>query len=284
MKTIGFIDYYLNEWHANNYPKWIAESPAGKGGFAVSYAWGEKAAPDGVSTKAWCEKYGVTPCGSMEEVCEKSDYLIILSPDNSEKHLEYAQKVLPFGKRTYIDKTFTPALGEAKKIFALAEQYHTPVCSSSALRFAEEIVSYKGDVRGLVTLGSGPSFDTYAVHQFEIIARLMGVGAEKLMAVKNAANVSLLIQYKDGRNAAYNQFIGANVPFAVSIETGNSSDVCYRSIGSDFFKSFINALIEFFDTGKVLAEKEDTLSVIAMIEAGKKALKAPFEWIPIGAI
>ena len=23
MKTIGFIDYYLSEWHANNYPDWI---------------------------------------------------------------------------------------------------------------------------------------------------------------------------------------------------------------------------------------------------------------------
>ena len=24
MKKIGFIDYYISEWHANNYPKWIA--------------------------------------------------------------------------------------------------------------------------------------------------------------------------------------------------------------------------------------------------------------------
>ena len=25
MKKIGFIDYYLDEWHANNYPRMIAE-------------------------------------------------------------------------------------------------------------------------------------------------------------------------------------------------------------------------------------------------------------------
>lgn len=23
MKKTGFIDYYLDEWHANNYPQWI---------------------------------------------------------------------------------------------------------------------------------------------------------------------------------------------------------------------------------------------------------------------
>ena len=23
MKTVGFVDYYINEWHANNYVGWI---------------------------------------------------------------------------------------------------------------------------------------------------------------------------------------------------------------------------------------------------------------------
>lgn len=25
MKKIGFVDYFLDEWHANNYPVWIAD-------------------------------------------------------------------------------------------------------------------------------------------------------------------------------------------------------------------------------------------------------------------
>ena len=29
MQTIGFIDYFLDEWHANNYPEWINRRPAG---------------------------------------------------------------------------------------------------------------------------------------------------------------------------------------------------------------------------------------------------------------
>ena len=29
MKTIGFIDYYLSEWHANNYPNWIKQACEG---------------------------------------------------------------------------------------------------------------------------------------------------------------------------------------------------------------------------------------------------------------
>ena len=28
MKKIGFIDFFLDEWHANNYPKWIRQASA----------------------------------------------------------------------------------------------------------------------------------------------------------------------------------------------------------------------------------------------------------------
>ena len=38
MKKIGFIDYYLDEWHANNYPRMIAE--ASNGSMAVTGAFG----------------------------------------------------------------------------------------------------------------------------------------------------------------------------------------------------------------------------------------------------
>ena len=26
MKHIGFVDYYISEWHANNYPAWFKEA------------------------------------------------------------------------------------------------------------------------------------------------------------------------------------------------------------------------------------------------------------------
>ena len=29
MKTVGFIDYYLDEYHANNYPQWLKDASKG---------------------------------------------------------------------------------------------------------------------------------------------------------------------------------------------------------------------------------------------------------------
>ena len=44
MTKIGFIDYYLDEWHANNYPKFFQQWTEG---FEVAYAWGQIDKPGG---------------------------------------------------------------------------------------------------------------------------------------------------------------------------------------------------------------------------------------------
>ena len=54
---------------------------------------------------------------SIEELCEKSDNILILAPANPETHLKYAKIALSYGKTTYIDKTFAPDLKTAKEIY-----------------------------------------------------------------------------------------------------------------------------------------------------------------------
>ena len=55
---IGFIDYYLDEWHANNYPAWIEK--ASNGEYTVAYAYGEIDSPlGGRTTEQWCKESGI---------------------------------------------------------------------------------------------------------------------------------------------------------------------------------------------------------------------------------
>ncbi len=142
MKKIGFVDYYIDEWHANNYPIWIKKlCEQNDQEFVVAYAWAEvdRFNEADRSTAEWCKDFQVQQCNTLEELCEKSDYIIVLAPSNPEKHLEYAKKVLLYGKRTYIDKTFAPDYATAKEIFAIGKRYNTPFFTSSALRYAEEL-------------------------------------------------------------------------------------------------------------------------------------------------
>ena len=124
-KKIGFIDLYISEWHANNYPAWIKKACEEFGyDYEVKYGWGEQdvSPTTGETTDQWCERMGVERCNTIEEICEKSDVLVILSPSRADKHLEYAKIAFTYGKPTYIDKPFSDSVENAKEIFALSEK------------------------------------------------------------------------------------------------------------------------------------------------------------------
>lgn len=285
MKKIGFVDYYLNEWHANKYPAWIKEISARKGlDYKVCYAYGEIAAPhDGKTSADWCAENGIEECRTIDELCEKSDFIIILSPDNAEKHLQYAEAVLRYKKPTYVDKTFAPDVGQAKKIFDISEKFCCPICSSSALRFADELKGLK-EVENMISIGGGLTYDIYAIHQIEMIVRLMGSDVKRIMATQNTKSINLTMEYSDGRRASLIQNVYCSkMPFILLTEHSNTRETRYTVIQSDFFVNFIDALLDFFETGIKVAQKQETLAVIGLIESGKRALDRPDSWIDVNS-
>lgn len=279
MKKIGFIDYYLNEWHANNYPAWIEEATGGE--MKVCYGYGKIAHPvNGMTSEEWCAKMGVECCATIDEIVEKSDYLIVLSPDNPEMHWELVQKPLRSGKPTYVDKTFAPDKKTAEDIFALAEEYHTPMWSSSALRFSQEIQGLDtAKIDGMVSVGSGV-MDIYLIHQVEPIVTLMGTEVEKVMYAGTDMTPHILLQYKDGRAATIAHMPEA--PFALYINNTDGTTVSIPAT-SEFFPNLMKKMMEFFKTeGKVVgAPKEQTIAVIAVIDAAKEAKKNPGTWVNV---
>ena len=122
---IGFIDFYIDEWHANNYPGMIDEYNKAHGtDHKVAYAWAETEPAGHLSTAEWCEKFGAKKCETIEELCEKADHVIVLAPSDPDKHLGYAEKIFATGTSPYIDKTFAPDCTTAKRIFDLADKHN----------------------------------------------------------------------------------------------------------------------------------------------------------------
>ena len=164
MKKIGFIDYYLDEWHANNYPRMIAE--ASNGSMAVTGAFGLIDSPiGGRTTETWCREMNIPRFETIEALIAASDALIVLSPDNCEMHEQLCRLPLASGKPTYVDKTFAPDGETARRIFAMAEESGTPCCSTSALRFADEYADIAPDAVQAISSWGPNGFDTYSIHQ-----------------------------------------------------------------------------------------------------------------------
>lgn len=277
MKKIGFIDYYLDEWHANNYPAWILE--ASNGEMKVAYAYGHIDSPiGGMTTDEWCAKYGIPRCDTIEEVIEKSDLLIVLSPDNCEMHEELCQLPLRSGKSTYVDKTFAPDYATAKRIFDIAEASNTPCYSTSALRFASEYAEI--DTTGITAISSvGPNgFETYAIHQLEPIMMLMQTPVSRVMYVPAEGWYTVVLEFADGRRGTLAGFEGG-APFGMNIasKTGNTA----VTVQSDFFGAFIKELCDFFATGEIKVPHEETLAIMAVRGAVLNAQKNPEQWVNV---
>jgi hypothetical protein len=280
MKKIGFVDFYLSEWHANNYPAWIEKANEALGlDYKVAYAWAEEdvSPVDGRTTDEWCQAFGAEKCASLAELCEKSDVILVLSPSDPDKHLPYAKVVLPFGKPTYIDKTFTPNTAEAKEIFAIAAKYNTPFFSTSALRYATELEALAG-CRRVVTTGSGRTADEYIVHQTEMVVKLLGLGAKRVRAMQMGLPTVFEVAYGDDRTATMT-YANCALPFTL-LGTGGGKN-CWQQVKSEFFVALLRDILRFYETGETSFDTAETLEIMAIREAALKALNTPGEWVEL---
>lgn len=272
---IGFIDFYLDEWHANNYPKWIMEASSGDMKVTEAFALMDSPKKGGRSSEDWCRDMGIRQCLSMDDLIDRVDGIIVLSPDNAEMHEALCQLPLRSGKPVYVDKTFAPDKETAIRLFDLADRSGTPCYSSSALRFAKE---YQGLEKPLSISSRGPGqFETYAVHQVEPALMLMDSKPKKVLGMGDSSRQTLLIAFEDGRFADISCF--GDGGFQTRVKTGE--EVKDLDAVSDFFKDFILGMVHFFRTKEAPVPHAQTIDIMAVLGAGKRALQKPGTWVDV---
>lgn len=263
-RKIGFIDLFIDEWHSNHYPAWFKAAPR-SGEFELGYAWEEKPFPGRRGLKQWCAENQMIPATTIEEVVEKSDAVCVLAPANPEAHERLAEIALQSGKPLYIDKPFADGLSTAERIFATAEKCGTPLMSSSALRFGNELLSDKlQEMKPVIfnTTGGGRSYAEYAIHQLEMIVSVMGTEVEEMRLNGDEKKVSVVLSYSGDRVAtlAY----APSFPFTLSAANATESQVCPAL--NNTFQNLTAAILDFFATGKSPIRKEETLCIVSLLE------------------
>ena len=277
MKRIGLIDYYINEWHALNYPAFLnnVKGEVDKD-FEITNFYAEINHLD-LSSDEYEKRYGVHKCSSLEELCEKCDYLMVLYPDNPERKFEVIKKVIPYKKPIFVDKTFMNNFNEAKQTFELAEQYHTPLFTSSSLRYANEVVALE-NVDSLLVIAPSVHLSDYWIHPLEIVVSKMGTNAIRAKLSKSGVHHMLNIEYPNNKSA-----------LIVIAEGGNAQDFFISGNGkfkqnlvrcaSPYFENEMKDIIRFFK------EKKSSFSYLETLEAMKLrdiALLNRFdEWISL---
>ncbi len=275
---IGFIDKYLDEWHANHLPEWLREATD----VEEIYAYEQMANPHegGISGKEWAEEHDAILCDSIEEVVEKSDFLIVLAPNYPESHEELCELPLRSGKPTYVDKTFAPDKEMAKKLIELAKEHNTPLFTTSALRYSDELIDVDTEnIKTISMRGPGP-LEMYSIHYIESIVRLFGPEAESVMFIGDKENPAYIMRFSGNRYATAHQF-DWDCPFNISLKYSDEKAPLYISKCNNFFIGFVKKLVEFFETAKNPVDYEETIAVIAIRAAILNAVKTPGEWVNI---
>lgn len=267
MKKIGLIDYYLDEYHAHVAFKSIGDLNTELGtDFAITAAYAEKDSDGGLTTAQFCEKHGIESKASIAELCSEVDYIIILSPDDNDKKEGYAIEAIKAGKPIFMDKTFTDTYASACRIFDAADKAGVPLFSSSSLRYADELKSYKKNSTSVLVLGSGVTMDKYAVHYLEIIISCMGVGIKTVRHEQRGEQEWVHIGYSDGRQATAVISMGDYLDFRVFL-----ADSCGKTrnfeILSPIFKLQMADVLRFFETKEVSFDRAETLELMKTLDA-----------------
>ncbi len=270
MKKIGFVDFYLDEWHANHYPDWIRNSRLGAD-FRIGGAWELQAGARPLAT--WCREMEIPPYHSLEALIADCDAFCVLAPSNPERHEELAHEVLASGKPVFIDKPFAPDQAAAERLFQRADQFHTPLFSSSALRFSNELQAARNQfpVDFMETQGGGSSFWEYSIHQIEMLVSVMGGEMAELSHVRYGDADHVEFAFADGRGAA----------MTLHPKLGFSATLLGRDHGltitrmTDMFPNLIDAMLKFFRDGIPPVDRRETIAIARIIRTAIDAAKTP---------
>lgn len=222
------------------------------------------------------DKWKVELVGSIEELCRKVDAVLLLSVDGR-VHLEQVKPVFAAKKPVFIDKPFAASFRDAREIVRLARESGTPFFSSSSRRFSAEIEALKnnrsyGDIQGAITYGPMPIDRThpdlfwYGIHSVEALYTLMGPGCESVARTHtNGADV-VTGKWKDGRIGTMRGIRAGKQDYG-AVAFGAKANLATPTPMKSDYRNLLVEVVKFFHTGVPPIPPEETLEMMAFMEA-----------------
>jgi len=295
-KRIGIIG--LDAYHAAQFTK-VLNSPehaAELKGYRVTAAYpqGSKLLEKRIQkipeyTKV-VQDLGVKVIHDMDELLEQVDAVMLCSND-ARVHLEQAMPVIGRRKKLFIDKPFATDLAESIQIFDAAEKHHTPVFTSSALRFIKSIQDLEpataGKVLGAHTF-SPCSIEPYladllwyGIHGIEMLFSVMGTGCKSVQRTHTESFDAVTGVWDDDRIGTFRGFRKGGSGFGGTVFAEKS----IVSLG-DFegYKPLVKAMVDFFESGTSPVSRRETLEIIAFIMAADESKKQGGSAVPLPKI
>jgi predicted dehydrogenase len=219
------------------------------------------------------QKFGVTIVDSIEKLLSVSD-VILLETNDGRLHLEQAMPVLKEGKRMFIDKPMTASLKDAITIFDEASRMKVPVFSCSSLRYMENAQKVaqgeSGKVFGAATWSPAtiekthPDLFWYGIHGVETLFTAMGKGCKSVSRIYSEGTDVVTGIWDDGRIGTFRGIREGKADYGgvAFTEKGVINLGPYQG-----YKPLLIEIARFFETGISPIDQQETLEILAFMEA-----------------
>ena len=256
----------------------------------AAYQWGSRDIASSTSRYAkyvpQMQEMGVEIVPSIDDLLAKVD-VVCLETNDGREHLWQAEKVFASGKRVFIDKPLAHNLADALKIYEAGKRYNAQYFSSSALRFGNVARAARageyGKIRGAALISPSPEeeqgthnyYTWYGIHGFEPLVAIMGMGVDKVSCFRNDTDDVINAVWKDGRMGEL-RLIRKSWIYSGYVLPEMPKDKKAPLIMFDGYQGYqplLKEIIEFFKTGVAPVSPEETLEIMAFMEAAEMSAK-----------
>jgi predicted dehydrogenase len=220
---------------------------------------------------------GVKIVDSLADLSNETDAILLESVDGR-PHLEQFRAVAK-GKPVFIDKPTAASLADIISIFHIADETHTPVFSSSSLRFCDEVKDAAtnksiGEMLACETAGPfsimphHPDLFFYGIHGVEPLFTIMGTGCESVSRADAPHSTMVVGKWKDGRLGSY---CGLKEGHSYSICTLGSKGVVQHTTKTPGYVNLVDEICKFFKTQEPPVGRDQTIEIYAFMEAADES-------------
>jgi hypothetical protein len=215
---------------------------------------------------------------SPDEALHEADFAMVIGRF-ADSHTAPALAAIERGIPTFVDKPFTESVVQARKLIAAARTNGVPLCSSSPLRFAKEVVELRQGDGPATFLSSAPAVCTdlgpdprlnsaffYGIHALEMLIELAGHDIETKQITYGRRFINVHLDMTNG-NAAQLQLV-RDTPEFYSIGRIDAAGQTHRTIELDgaYYRAEMKHLLEEFLPGKQRIPLESSETAIALLE------------------
>lgn len=226
------------------------------------------------------EGWGIRVTTDFDDAVKECDAIMIEINDPS-FHLEYFKRCAALEKPVFLDKPLADNIENGLEIMRLAKENKVKAISASSLRFDANLVKVCGEmpkpalvnVYGPLGIApAGSSIIWYGVHAFEMLEKAIGKGAACVTVRADGAGAVAIVDYSDKRRGVVELTKGAWI-YGGTLRHSKAA-ISYSVASGNLYANILKEIEKFFRKGEATFTLEDTVEVMAMLDAAERSFKS----------